>query len=291
MVIRLNIRKILLVMGACAALILYALSFANMYDKVQAASTGAKEGVFLPIIMYHGIHRTNAETGAYIISVDTLENDFRYLKENGYTTVLMGDLVDYINEGIELPKKPVMITFDDGERNNMVYAVPLLQKYGMKAIFSVVGTFTENASETNYRDDDYSYLTWEDIAELKELSCIEVANHSYGMHAWGGRLGSMRKMFESEEDYKKSLWDDVTKLQNALAERCGVLPVTFAYPYGLTSPGSEDVLKEMGFCATLVCRESPNYIARDPDELYRLNRYNRDGGMSTEAFMARALKP
>jgi peptidoglycan/xylan/chitin deacetylase (PgdA/CDA1 family) len=262
-----------------------------MYDKVQAASTGAKVGVFLPIIMYHAIHKTNADTGAYIVSADTLESDLRYLKENGYTSVLMSDLVDYINEGKELPQKPVMLTFDDGQCNNMVYAVPLLEKYGMKAVFSVVGAFTEDASETKYHNDNYSYMTWEEIAGLKRLPYIEIANHSYGMHAWGVRLGSMRKMFESEEDYKKSLWDDVTKLQNMLTQRCGVLPVTFVYPYGLTSQGSEDALKEMGFCATMICRESPNYIARDPDELYRLNRYNRDGGVSTEAFMARALKP
>ncbi|HWR19687.1 MAG TPA: polysaccharide deacetylase family protein [Clostridia bacterium] len=291
MVIRLNIRKIFLVIGFCAALLLYVLSFMNMYDKVQAASTGAKVGVFLPIIMYHGIHKTNAETGAYIISADTLESDLRYLKENGYTTILMSDLVDYINEGRELPQKPVMLTFDDGQSNNIVYAVPLLEKYGMKAVFAVVGTFTENAYKIQHYNDNYSYMTWEDIAGLKRLPYIEIANHSYGMHAWGGRLGAMRKIFESEEDYEKSLWDDVTKLQNTLAERCGVLPVTFGYPYGLTSQGSEDALKEMGFCATLICRESPNYIARDPDELYRLNRYNRDGRMSTEAFMARATKP
>lgn len=291
MVIRLNLRKILLAVAACAAAFLYVLAFTTLYDKVQAASVGAKEGVFLPIIMYHGIHSTRSDTGAYIIPVDMLESDLRYLQENGYTAVLMRDLVDYINDGTELPKKPVMLTFDDGQLNNMAYAVPLLEKYGMKAIFSVVGEFTEKASETSDHKVAYSYLTWEEIAQLNKLPYIEITNHTYAMHAWGSRLGCMKTMFESAEEYEKFLWDDVTKLQNTLAERCGVLPITFTYPYGLTSPGSEDALKEMGFCATMICRESPNYISRDPDELYRLNRYNRAGGLSTAEFMAQALKP
>ncbi|MCE5235188.1 MAG: polysaccharide deacetylase family protein [Eubacteriales bacterium] len=291
MVIRLNLQKIFLWAAACVALFLFALGCKNMYEKVQAASTGAKEGIFLPVIMYHGIHNTGSDTGPYIISADTLGSDLKYLKENGYTAVLMQDLMDYISAGTALPQKPVMITFDDGQLNNMVYAVPLLEKYGMKAIFSVVGSFSEKAAETSDHNASYSYLTWDEIAELSKLPYIEIANHTYEMHAWGTRLGCMRTMFETAEEYEKKLWDDVTKLQNTLAERCGVLPVTFTYPYGLTSPGSEDALKEMGFCATMICRESPNYITRDPDELYRLNRYNRAGGLSTADFMAKALRP
>ena len=293
MVIRFNLRKILLSAAICVAALLFALSFKNVYQKVQyaSASTGVKEGAFVPIIMYHAIHQARSDIGPYIVCVDTLESDLKYLKQNGYTAVLMQDLVDYINEGKPLPKKTVMLTFDDGQYNNLVYAVPLLEKYGMKAIFSVVGTFTETASTTRDHSAAYSYLTWDEISELAKLPYIEIGNHTYNMHAWGSRLGCVRTMFETADEYELNLWTDVTKLQNTLGERCGVLPITFTYPYGLTSPGSEDALKEMGFCATMICRESPNYISRDPDELYRLNRYNRDGGLSTEEFMARALKP
>jgi peptidoglycan/xylan/chitin deacetylase (PgdA/CDA1 family) len=293
MVIRLNVRKILLWAAVGAAALLFALSFKNVYEKVQyaSASTGVKEGVFLPIIMYHGIHQTRSDIGPYIVSVDTLESDLNYLKQNGYTAVLMQDLVDYINVGKALPQKPVMLTFDDGQYNNLFYAAPLLEKYSMKAIFSVVGTFTETASKTSDHSAAYSYLTWDEISQLAKLPYVEIGNHTYAMHAWGSRLGCVRTMFETAEEYEANLWADVTKLQNTLGERCGVLPITFTYPYGLTSPGSEDILKEMDFCATMICRESPNYITRDPDELYRLNRYNRAGGLSTEEFMARALKP
>ena len=85
-----------------------------------------EEGIVLPIIMYHSILRDNARTGQYVITPARLEQDMLYLRERGYTTVGVNDLIEYVYNGVPLPEKPVMLTFDDAYYNNLTYLEPLL---------------------------------------------------------------------------------------------------------------------------------------------------------------------
>ena len=70
------------------------------------------------------------------------------LQVKGYTAITVSDLLAYVQDGADLPEKPVMITFDDGYYNNYIYAYPLLKQRGMKAVVSIIGSqtalFTDN---------------------------------------------------------------------------------------------------------------------------------------------------
>lgn len=57
------------------------------------------------------------------------------MKDNGYTTIYMQDLLDYINKQVPLPEKPIMLTFDDGYYNNYLYAYPLAKNMKVKLSF------------------------------------------------------------------------------------------------------------------------------------------------------------
>ena len=63
--------------------------------------------------MYHGLLKEEARQGKYVLSPAQFESDLKYLKENGYHTVVVQDLIDYVEKGVPLPEKPVMLTFDD----------------------------------------------------------------------------------------------------------------------------------------------------------------------------------
>lgn len=90
-------------------------------------ASGAEEGVELPVVMYHSILNDPALAGDYVLSPQQLECDLRYIKECGYTPVLMEDLISYVNiPEAKLPPKPILITFDDGYYNNYLYAYPLM---------------------------------------------------------------------------------------------------------------------------------------------------------------------
>lgn len=255
-----------------------------------SADSDGNESIKVPIIMYHSILNDHKRAGDYVVSQQTLENDIVYLKENGYTTVVMQDLIDYVYNGKPLPDKPVVLTFDDGYYNNFVYLLPLLEKHDCKAVISVVGKFTEIFSESDDLNPNYSHLSWDTILQLKESGRIEIQNHSYDLHDTAGRKGSQKLKRESVEEYQNMLRNDLSKLQNLLEENCGIIPNTYTYPYGAISEESKDVVKELGFKASLSCYEFVNEITRDKECLYGMGRYNRPSGISTEKFMKKALE-
>ena len=107
-----------------------------------------------------------------------------------------------------LPEKPIIITFDDGYYNNLGYAVPLLKKYNMKGVISIVGKYTDAFSETDEANLNYGNLRWKDINELISDGTIEFQNHTYNLHTIGTRRGAMKKSSESLESYKNVLSND-----------------------------------------------------------------------------------
>jgi peptidoglycan/xylan/chitin deacetylase (PgdA/CDA1 family) len=249
-----------------------------------------EKGIFLPVIMYHSIVDDSSKECQYVVTPETIENDMKYLKEHGYETILTEDLVNYISEDKPLPEKPVMITLDDGFYNNVYYLLPLLEKYDMKAIISVVGKFVDEASEHDAHNPDYSYLTWKDISDISDSPHFEIGNHTYDMHSTSSRKGCSMLYNESTEEYSEILYADLGKLQSLLETNVHIKPVAFAYPFGYISRESIPVLQELGFIATFNCYEKPNYITKDLKCLYGLNRYNRASGISTQQFMEKLLK-
>lgn len=241
--------------------------------------------IFLPIIMYHSIIDNPTASNDYIVTPQIVENDLYYLKSHGYESVTTQDLVDYIEKDTPLPEKPVMITADDGFYNNYCYLVPLLQKYDYSAIISFVGEFTDITASNDPYVPEYSYCTWEDIQTLLDTGVIELGNHTYNMHSNSDRKGCSKMSYETYEQYKDILTADVGKLQDEFTKNIGTIPIVFAYPFGYTSKESTSILKELGFKATLNCYEKPNYITKDSNCLFGLNRYNRSAKYSTEDFM------
>lgn len=250
----------------------------------KALHTKADEPVRLPVIMYHSIY-TNSPS-EYAVAPEQVESDLQWLSVNGYKTVTAQQVIDYTRNKGELPEKAVMITLDDGFYNNLSVLVPLLEKYDMTALISVVGSYTENNAVKDPHESKYSYLTWEDIRELYDSGRIEFGNHTYDMHALHGeRSGCAKNEGESEEVYRSALSADLLQLQSGFRENIGTEPVVFAYPFGKVSRESLPVIRDCGFLMTLTCREQPNYITREPDCLYGISRYNRSGLYSTEEFM------
>lgn len=253
-----------------------------------AAEDAATALPAVPILMYHSVCNNTRVQGDYRISPEMFEKDLAYLHDRGYHTIHVADLAAYVYEGVPLPENPIILTLDDGYLNNLTTVLPLLEKYDMRATVSVVGEFTAAFSETADPNPFYAYLTWEDIRTLSESGRIEIGNHTYSMHELGDRRGCMMVRGESETDYQATLKKDLQKLQDALAEYSGVTPTVFTYPYGFISDASYPVLREMGFLAALSCYERINYITGEPEQLYRLGRFNRPPHLTTKAFMQKA---
>ncbi len=277
--------------AAAALIILIALSALALTFSRGAcpASAPAENARTVPIIMYHSILKDPARTGEYVASPEALRGDLEYLKSHGYEAVFVRELIDFTKNGAPLPKKPVVITFDDGFLNNMAYALPLIREYSMKAVLSPVGAYSDVYALSGDRNLYYAYMTWDDIRGAAESGLLEICSHSYDMHGRSPRLGASKKEGEDTKTYLHLFKDDVLKMQSLLREKSGVECIVYAYPFGAVSEGTAEALASCGIKAALTCREAANTVTRgDTAALFSLGRYNRSGLMSTGEFMAKA---
>ncbi len=273
------------------ALMVTAIGLYFIFDNKTEMTSGEK-GVNVPIIMYHSVLKNQKKLGKFVISPTQFEEDLKYLKENGYETVFMSQLIDYVYNKTPLPEKPVVLTFDDGYYNNFLYIFPLLQKYNCKAVISIVGAYTDLYTQTPDENADYSHLSWDNVNELMDSGLVEFQNHSYNMHSTDkGRNGTKKKLSESADDYEKALTDDLTLLQNEFVEHTGYTPRVFTYPFGSVSNASFDIIKKLGFKASLSCENKTNYIKQgDKECLYMLNRFIRTSNKSLNSILKNAEK-
>ncbi len=282
---------------AFVTLIIFFSSFGVLLSMSESvfndAETGIinKDGIPVPIIMYHSILKKSPELGKYVITPTEFENDLIYLKSHGYSTINMTDLINYVHNDSELPPKPVIITFDDGNLNNYIYGKPLLEKYEMKAVISIVGKYSEQFSSTYAstsiptNNPDYAYASWEQIKEMSDSGYFEIQNHTYNLHSTKKRNGTKRLKGEPLEVYNNVITSDIGMLQDKLTEVAGIRPNTFTYPFGSISKESKEILKQLGFKATLSCAEGVNIIDKNKEDvLFRLKRNNRPHGKSSENF-------
>lgn len=243
------------------------------------------------ILMYHNIIPNSMKPNKYEVTLSELERDFQFIHDNGYTTVTPAQLIAYTNGTKNLlPSRLVMVTFDDGFYNYNKYLEPLLDKYDINCTISVVcgfSVFNKNTAAIGR----YIYMDYDDIAAIAANPRVEIAGHSNDLH-WQnkGRLGAKKKKDESSAEYVKVLNADCDKMEQNLA-KIGIKPSCYTYPYGAFCSDSESVLKERGYKMTLVCEEKVNKITRNPDNLYKLGRYNRSGcGQGAQQIISSAWK-
>ena len=279
--------KKLHVLAAVFGLLCVSFLLALKAEKPSSQVFAAEDERQLPIVMYHHVTEKAKRAGKYVIKADELRRDLEYIEKKGYTTVCVQDLIDFVDGKKQLPEKIVMITFDDGFESVMELAQPILKEKKMRAVLSVVGSITESYSQNGDRNVNYAYLGWDELSELQESGDFEIQNHTYDMHNLNkaGRKGMARKSGESPVDYENALTSDLMRMQQLLEGRSKIKATAVAYPFGSYSNHTLDIVKKLGFRASLVCEERVNKITRsNSDCLYNLGRYNRPSGKSTESF-------
>lgn len=247
------------------------------------------ESATVVILMYHSLLKDPARHGKYVVSPDLFESDLKYLKELGYSFVGIQELIDFVYSGAPLPKKSVVITFDDGYYNNYLYAYPLLEKYDAKMVISVIGKYTD-LYDCEKPNAYYSHVTWDMINEMLASGRVEIGNHTYSMHTNGERRGSKKIKGETDEHYSKILTEDIGKLQAEMFEHTGTYPSVYTYPFGAISNASFGIIADMGFLASLSCAEKPSTVTRGkPESLRCLGRFLRPTKISSADFFEKKI--
>lgn len=235
----------------------------------------------LPVLMYHHVVPDGKECNEMTVTMGRLEQDLRWLAENGYHTVLPRELA----AGQPLPEKPVLLTFDDGYRSNYLLAYPLLQKYQAKAVIALMAYMPDNWAD--------GFLSWDMCRDMTASGLVEIGSHGYAIHNLDEREGNFvpgqangvqRREGESGAAFKARVLDDLMLSYNRIAMETGVPPAFFAYPFGKTDPDADAFLESL-FPVTAVTGPGK----RDADlsrGLQGLPRYTITMKAGPESFLA-----
>ncbi|MDR2182567.1 MAG: polysaccharide deacetylase family protein [Clostridiales bacterium] len=256
---------------------------ASPLETLMGLSVG--EVAEVPIIMYHALEST--PDNRWEITAEEFESDLKYMVENGFTAVVMQDLIDFVHKGKKLPEKPIVISFDDGRMPTMDIILPMLQNYDAKITMAIIGHETDHYTEivNQGKGSRHPHMTWEQVAAAHASGRVEIQSHTYNLH---GRNGAKKLRGESNEDYRRRLLTDLQKFAEVLHENTGIVPSSLAYPLGAISDVSDDIIKEAGYVASLSCEQKSNIIrVGDANSLFSLKRYLRPPHQSSPEFFAK----
>lgn len=207
------------------------------------------ENVRVPILVYHSVRphpkKESAYQEMYDIAPELLRQQLEYLKTEGYTTISFDALADYFDTGAPLPKNPVILTFDDGWKNQYEYAFPLLKEFGVAATFFI---FTNAVNRGNH-------LTWNELREMRDAG-ISIEAHTK-THPYLVKISNPEELVREISGSKK-----------ILEEELGGEATSFAYPFGQHNDTVVAEVKNSGFRIGRSLRggtvqsESERYILR-----------------------------
>ncbi|MFH1776636.1 MAG: polysaccharide deacetylase family protein [Candidatus Omnitrophota bacterium] len=182
------------------------------------------------IFNYHHVAKAEFAKSASSVSIDAFTEQMKYLHDAGYTTIYPEDIFKVR----DLPKKPVVITFDDGYLDNYEYAFPVLMEFGFRALIFLITDFMDSVYN------EAPMLSWHKIREMKK-SGIKFGSHTK----------THRVLTELKEDEIK---DELSLSRACIEDKIGEKVTDFCYPKGVFNDRIRALVKESGYlcaCVTL----------------------------------------
>jgi len=255
------------------------------------------ESVRMPIVVYHHIDDDPYEPNSLIVTVDKFKSDMQAIKEQGFNTLFLSDLIDYVDGKKELPDNPLVITFDDGYYSNYEHAYPVLKELGLKATISAIGWSVGLTEHRIPGKNFYPHFTWEQAKEMYDSGFIDIQNHTFDMHEQNteqpdSRIGVLQIQEEANGAYAGAVLEDAGKMAELIEQNVGNEINTFTYPFGYYSHLSEQFFRDAGYRVTLSTKSGINQIVKgDPGSLFALKRINADPHVSSEELVKKLMAP
>jgi peptidoglycan/xylan/chitin deacetylase (PgdA/CDA1 family) len=195
--------------------------------RTDAAAVAARARI--PVLCYHQIRDQTAADSAsdrqYIVSPRAFAEQMQALDKAGYTPVNGYALVAHAATGYKLPRKPILITLDDGSEGQWTRALPVLKRHGFKATFFPMTVVLGKPG----------WLTKRQVRALDEQG-MTIGAHTWDHHAVPDYKG---------DDWKVQLEQPKAELEKLLGH-----PVTiFAYPFGLWDSAAFPHIRAAGYHA------------------------------------------
>ena len=235
----------------------------------------------IPVLMYHHVN----PRGNFInLTPEKFEAHMRYLNRHGFTALHTDELLAILNGHKMPPKKPVMITFDDGWLDNWIFAFPALKKYGMKAVIFVITSLIPEKGRRQRSDEgkvaglpkhsecermiesgsaSEVMASWEEIREMTETGLIEIQSHTHTHRRFD-------KLYADRMERNSFLKQDLQISKNIIEKRSGRLCNAVCWPWGKYNSDYIETAQALGFGAMFTTEKGTNTETTEPWRIRRV---------------------
>lgn len=205
----------------------------------------------VPILMYHHV---SPSPGLVTVSPETFHAQMAWLADRGYRSIGLAELAAFL-QGQPLPKKSVVISFDDGYLDNYIHAHPVLKAFGFKAVlFLITGWLGDGASRPQGETPDHRQcmalakagrakemmLNWCEVAEMARAGTFEFHSHTHTHTRWD-------KTVDDPVQRRALLRQDLEASRTCLQARLGEVSDHLCWPQGYYDDDYVAVARQTGF--------------------------------------------
>ncbi len=188
-----------------------------------------------PILLYHHVTDSADKLDSrYNVSPAVFEEQMKWLYNNGYQTISVTRLAELVRAGGQVPERPVVITFDDGNLDVFEYAFPAMQKYGFAGTFYIV----EN------------YLDSQEMISTDQVQQLIQSGWEIGLHS---------RTHANLTGAGVDLADEIRLAKLDMEEKLGIAVNSFAYPFGAINPDVIRLTASYGFTSAVGLGVSTNH--------------------------------
>lgn len=227
----------------------------------------------VPVLMYHHINPRKGDM--LTVTPEVFEGQMAYLANAGYKALSIDQLFAFINGTLHVKQKAVVITFDDGWIDNLIYAFPILDRYHLHATVFLITDWTAKASAnwqgipTSIPSHEQSktlvqtgqehrvVLTWEHVQNMADSCLIDFYSHTKS-HLSCDELSDSQLVEELGESKKA--------IEGRLARPCPYL----CWPYGRYSERTVSIAKETGYKALFTIDRGVAKVGSDSFSIKRI---------------------
>ncbi|QGR00230.1 polysaccharide deacetylase family protein [Paenibacillus psychroresistens] len=240
----------------------------------------------IAVLMYHHIY--DQDISSSTITTKLFRDQLTLLKNKGYQFISLQQMKEFL-DGAPIPKKAVLVTFDDGYESFYNNAYPILKEMSIPAVNFIITGSLEHPQQ-----DIPKKMSREQIkAMLSDSSLIEVQCHTDSLHFKNplgkamlvGHLSADGKP-ETDEQYKHRIVSDTQSCISKLNPLNPAPVDTLAYPYGIYNHEAVDDIQEAGikYAFTILTKMT----TRQADHL-RIPRINAGSPDITPAILEKSI--
>jgi len=217
----------------------------------------------IPVLMYHRVPDAPIATRHQtFVTRQNFRKHLRFFKLRGLTSITFKDYADYVNgtkDWYTFPKKPFILTFDDGYDNNYSNMLPLTQEYGFRGVMFLLGDFSASA---NFWDEG------EEPATVRLMSMAQ--KRAFVANGWeiGAHTLSHPDLTTLDDEQARY---EITESKSSIENQLNTSIVSFAYPYGKCDERIKRLVRESGFAFGVATDSGGDTIEDDRFQIFRVN--------------------